>query len=365
MGKKVWLVLIFFFLISGCQHVDEEAPDYQYSVPEQLDDGIGVSSPSAEGMDAALIEEMVNDILTSMAYNRVHGLLILKNGKLVLEEYFKGWTREQRHTIQCCTKSFTSAAIGIAIDKGFIAGTGEKLSVFFPEYAHLFDDQKKKITLKNVITKTPGFSWNEHDVPYEDSSNDWHLMRAGSDPIGYVLARPVVHEPGEFWYYNSGCAYLLAGMIHQRTGMHAHEFIRIHLFEPLGISDVEWIDTHPTGLHNTAAGLHLRPRDMAKLGLLYINMGRWQERQIVSEEWVRTSTQTYSVHNDTAGYASHWWTGTLAEVDYHCAAGGFGQYIYVFSSLDLVVVFTQYYANHNDYAWRILTTYILPAAGAN
>jgi CubicO group peptidase (beta-lactamase class C family) len=250
-----------------------------------------------------------------------------------------------------------SAAIGIAIHKGFIAGTWEKLGVFYPEYAHLFDSGKNKITLRNVITKTPGFSWNEHDVPYEDAANDWNQMRAGDDPIGYVLARPLVHEPGEFWYYNSGCAYLLAGMIRKRTGLFAHEFMRIHLFEPLGITDVEWIDTHSTGLHNTAAGLYLRPRDMAKLGLLYINMGLWRGKRIVSEEWVRTSTETYSVLSDTRG--------TVADVDFYGAAGGFGQYIYVFPSLDLVVVFTQYYSNHMDRSQEILSRYVLPAAGAD
>jgi len=361
--KKQWIFFVSIGLAMGCHQVSNEQATYTYSVPEQLNDGIEVSYLATEDLDYGKIEDMMNNILKKKKYSQIHSILILKNGKLVLEEYFGNWKRERLHEIQCCTKSIISALIGISIEKGFIKNIDQDLFSFFPEHADLNDSAHKTITLKHVITKTPGLEWNEHDVPYSDSSNNYQQMRNSTDPIRYVLGRPMVSEPGQVWGYNSGCSYLLGGIIKNISGIHADEFAQKYLFDPLGISEVDWVDTHPSGLPNTAGGLWLRPRDMAKFGLLYINMGRWISKQLVPEEWVKMSTQTFSIISENSGYAWHWWTHIFkGGIQCYEAAGGLGQYIWVFPSKKMVVVFAQGYINNDDHSLELLSKYILPAA---
>jgi CubicO group peptidase (beta-lactamase class C family) len=185
-----------------------------------------------------------------------------------------------------------------------------------------------------------------------------------SDPIEYILAKPVVSEPGTEWYYNGGNTNLLGEVIRKATGLRMDDFAAEVLFAPLGITDYEWDHINPDVIH-ASGNLKLRPRDMAKFGYLFLNGGVWNERQIVSQEWVEASTREHTSTLWGTGYGYQWWQETYdygsTSVDAFYAAGWGGQRIIAFPSLDMVLVFSGGNYVGEEPVDEIVTRYILPA----
>jgi len=359
------------------------AQTYQYTVPAKIKDGWETSSLSDEKMDVALIRDMLERV-RSGGYKNIQSVLIARNGKLVVEEYFpraEGDKREQALRraspveLTSATKSVTSILIGIAIDQHLIGGFDEKISTFFPEYADVFaDPAKAKLCLRDFLTMTAGLTWDEWTRPYSDPLNDHVRMIRSDDPIRYVLERPVVAAPGEKFAYNSGLSIVMGQILFKVSGLRADKFAERHLFEPLGISDFYWMK-YPDEIVQTGGGLYLRARDMAKLGQLFLNGGRWEGKQIVSEAWVRESTLS---HVDAAqipaaanagGYGFQWWLGTFGTgnrvAKCYSARGRGGQFVVVFPDQQMVAVFTS--AADNPLTFQpleMIKRHILPAAGA-
>ena len=227
---------------------------------------------------------------------------MVRGGKLVYETYRPGEDRIPRplgviphdagtlHDVRSVTKSVVSLLIGIALDRGLIAGVDQPALAYLPDYAALRTDDNQRILLRHLLTMTSGLRWNE-DLPYDDPKNSLRLMNEAADPYRYVLEQKLVHEPGKWWEYNSGNTMLLGAVLRHATGKELPDFAREALFEPLGITEVEWIDVPPA--HQPAAwgGLRLRPRDMAKIGQLVLNGGTWKGRRIVSADWIAELTQ--------------------------------------------------------------------------
>jgi CubicO group peptidase (beta-lactamase class C family) len=335
-----------------------DAQTYQYILPEQTKDGWETSSLKTQGVNVDLIQSMIQKIRSGECKN-VQSVLIAKNGKLVVEEYFprqEGDRREQAlrrvapQEQTSATKSVTSILIGIAIDRHLIRSVDEKLPTFFPEYGDIFADaDKAQLRLKDLLCMSAGLSWDEWSYPYSDARNDHVRMMRSDDPIRYVLERPVVAKPGAKFTYSSGIAITLGQILFKASGLRADKFAERHLFEPLGISDYYW-SKYPDEIVQTGAGLYLRPRDMAKLGQLFLSGGRWQGKQIVSQQWITDSTQN---HVDAAqipaaanatGYGYQWWLDSFAVGDRlvgaYSARGRGGQFIFVCPDQQLVAVFT-------------------------
>ncbi len=328
---------------------------YTYEMPEQLNDGWAISSLYEEGIDTLKISELIYEIYCE--YSFMHSIILVKNGKMIFEEYFNGYSKYSRHHLQSATKSFASALIGIAIDKGYINGVETPLFSFFPEYSHLNDSLKSKINLHHVLSMTAGFQWNEHHVPYSSPSNDNHIGHI-TNYIRHVLSKPVVSEPGTSFYYNSGCSVLLGGIIEYATKMRVEFFANQELFTPLGITNVHWNKLTRT---NNLAGLHgmlyMRTRDMAKFGQLFLNGGEWNGVKIISQDWIIESTKSHITK--PAGYKPtqygyQWHVGEFFsnpgmpnEKSYqtYCALGGGGQFIIVVPESEMVIVTT---ANPNS-----------------
>lgn len=347
--------------------------------PEQTDDGWQTASLDEVGIDRAKIDQAVA-LIQDDTYQNVHAILIVKDGKLVFETYFSGYTwdyngdqyrgervdfnRDTIHNLASVTKSFTSALIGIAIDKGFIQGVDERVCDFFPRYANLCDEGKKRITLEHLLTMTSGLEWNGMEVPLSDTHNDLIQLFLVSDPIGYILAKPIVSEPGTNWYYSGGDTNLLGEVIREATGLRMDDFAAQHLFAPLGITEYKWDHINPDMIH-ASGNLELRPRDMAKLGYLYLNGGVWNGARVISEEWIETSTKKHASTPGGEGYGYQWWRKTYrsggASVDAFYAAGWGGQRITVFPSRGMVMVFTGGNYVGQEPVDEIITRYILPA----
>ena len=279
----------------GCvraESLTNDAKPYQYGVPERLNDGWETASLSGVSLDTNLIRELFVRIGDN-SYKNIHSVLLVKNGKLVIEEYFPGqdstgqhrmFARDTLNEMHSATKSVNSILIGIAIDQHLIRSVDEKISSFFPEYSDIFTNKEKDaIRLKDLLSMTAGLSWDEWTYPYTDSrNNDAAAMASTADFFRYVLERPVATAPGMKFVYNSGISLMLGEIIYKVSGLRADKFAERYLFSPLGITNYSW-GKSPNGVVNTLGGLALRPRDMAKVGCLFLNGGRWQGKQIVSE----------------------------------------------------------------------------------
>lgn len=378
-NKRIFFLLLFCAGLYSCFTHDTTAESYTYQIPANGSDGWETDHLSSQYIDVQPMEEMVLKIKKN-EFRNVHGVLIIRNHKLVLEEYFPGeqfwegtlmYTGDTLHWIASCTKSFTSALIGIAYDRGFITSLDTRLKDFFPEFANLdWTHGKHKITLKHVLTMTAGLDWDEWAYSYFDPRNIHYQMSQYWYPFLFILSQPMAYPPGEFWAYNSGLSILLGGIIKKTTGWFADDFAEQFLFEPLGIIEYEW-ETLNSDYYTiqTGGGLILKPRDMAKFGQLYLNRGVWKGKRIISEYWIDESIKKH-VELDSGGWygfqwwlARHPWNGQL--IDSFSAHGLGGEFIFIFPDLELVVVVTA--GNHwtgGAPGLTMIQQYILPAVQA-
>ena len=331
---------------------------YNYSIPANTGDGWDVASLSSVGLDESPIAQFMNDLLNNLEH-KIHGILIIKDGKLVLEEYFPGYrfyhgpftdyNRETTHDLASVSKSFTATLIGLAIDKGYINNLDQKVLDFFPEYTDLIDSEKHTITLEHLLTMSSGLEWDETTYPYADERNDIYRLQHDSNPILSTLNKPLISEPGLQFYYNSGLTNVMGEIINKATGQRVDDFAAVNLFAPLGINEYNWYIL-PSGVIYTAGDLKLFPRAMAKLGELYLEKGKWKGQQVLSAWWVNESSKSQISIDQFWDYGYHWWLHTYEinseNIESFSARGWGGQNIIVFPSLDMVVVTTAGY--HDD-----------------
>jgi CubicO group peptidase (beta-lactamase class C family) len=341
----------------GVTAPDKEAKiPYRYKIPEQTDDGWQTADASEVKINKKKLNDLAEKILKG-TYPNIHSVLVIKNGKLVFEEYFPGrdavkgyidFTREDLHGVMSATKSFSSTLIGIAIDKGMIKGTDENLLTFFPEYKkELSADNKGAIKLRDVLSMAAGFDWDETTLSILDPRNSCTIMFQANDIIGYLFNRPIKDPPGSKFVYNTGLSTLLGVMLERRSSLSINEFAQKYLFGPLGISKYElgYLDKLRK-VPNSGGGLFLRPRDMAKLGYLFLRKGIWKGEQIVSAKWVEEATREQVKAGPLwiTGYGYQWWLHKYGiegkTVEGYAAWGWGGQFIFVFPILDAVIVFT-------------------------
>lgn len=375
-------ISIAMFTIS-CQHTQPI-----YHPPVLLQDGWKVGAPDKEGLDMDLLLQAAEQCRKN---KKTDAFIVARHGVLIMDSYYNGYGAEDLHKVWSITKPVTAALIGIAIEKGQIASAEDSIAGYMGGYTADMPADKKNITINHLLSMNSGIAWTElggkngaaYKVAY---SPDW---------IRFVLQQPMHTAPGKNFNYSSGDYMLLAPVIKNATGEQADTFAEQHLFAPLGIGDYEWVKysefwtkteggelpsvqqpspeiTYATpfaNFPNTASGLKMRPRDMAKLGQLFLNKGKWQGQQVLNEAWTAMSVQPRS-GNDAYGYgwrqASYTVNGKTISCFY---ATGFGlQCIYVFPGLDLVIVFAQqHYRDMGEGAKqmdRVLQDYILKAVKA-
>jgi CubicO group peptidase (beta-lactamase class C family) len=344
---------------------------------EQTNEPLNEATPESQNLDSRLLNEAVTRI-DNGDYGDIDALLIVRNNRLVLEKYFSPeyHGRDYRRPVLSTTKSFTSTLVGIAIDQGKIKSVQSNLLDLFPEYTEInnLDARKQEITLENLLTMSAGFQWNELETSYADPQNDFHRMVHSQDWVKYVLDAPMSDAPGDRLVYNSGCTLLLSSILQKTTGRTAEEFAIEYLFAPLGIEKYTWSIARG-GITNTYSGLAMLRRDMAKLGILYLNNGRWLDQQVVPEKWVQLSTSkhvyTGQGGNDAVyGYGYQWvrfqdHDATVADLkinDVYFTWGFGGQFIFVIPHLNMVVVATGdlYLADERRF-FDVLREHIFPA----
>lgn len=303
-----------------------------------------VSTPEEQGLDGKALAELTNRIRTGGVCPNLHALLVIRHGVLALEDYFNDWTRDRLHTLQSVSKSFTSALVGIAIARGEFKGVDEKVLDFFPDLKNVanLDERKAAMRLEDLLTMRSGTDYNEQGP----ASPHFQLNKLERGWDKFYLDRPMVQAPGTGFLYDSGGVILISAMLKNRTGLHAAPYAERHLFAPLGIKDYFWVE-NLDGQTHAGGGLSLTARDTAKLGLLYLNGGRWGDAQVVPEAWVRESSRMHvdlaSPGQPPGGYGYLWWIGAPdprgeGREFVLLARGKYGQFIFVAPEHDLVVV---------------------------
>ncbi|MFW9768310.1 MAG: serine hydrolase domain-containing protein [Candidatus Thorarchaeota archaeon] len=331
--RTLTLVIMIVLLSTGFIGLSEAQSDRPVQVWPTND--WATSTPEEQGMDSAVLAGIYDTVRD--AGSSIRSMLVVRHGYLVAEEYFYPMLYDinSTHIVYSVTKSVVSSMIGIALDKGFIDNTSQLLLDFFPDrIISNMSAWKDAITLEDVLHMRSGFQWDEDNY---DEYNDFFAMEDSDDWAQYVLDRPMAYEPGSTFYYNSGNSHLLATIINVTTGMTPLAFADQNLFGPLGITNRQWL-TDPQGVNFGGSSLALRPRDMAKFGLLFLNNGTWDGQQIVSADWVNRSTHGPATPYGGTSYGFQWWINTYQ--NWYSARGYNGQLIYVVPEHDVIVVFS-------------------------
>jgi len=388
MLTRMFKIVLLSLLVTGCEMYDSSG-QYTYHCPDSLSDGFDIGTLDEVNINTRLIEEAVNKI-QSGRYPEVHSMLIYRDGKLVLDEYFQGhqyqwdaayhhgewvtWDQGMLHDLMSSSKSITSFLTGIAIENGFIESVHQSIFDYLPEHQQFRNGGKEKITIEHLLTMTSGLEWKEWSAPYSSTGNpNIGIWFQDKDPVSFILEKPLVSEPGTRFNYSTGHMHLLGEIIRNASGMNIDEFSRKYLFDPLGIDTLSWPQQFPNGAYD-GNSLLLTPRAMMKFGVTCLNHGNWHGRRIVPEEWVEKSTIAYGNNkgikipeepSGKLGYGYNWWTkvysvrGTMVHM--YTASGFGGQHIMVLPEVSTVVVFTGGNYVSRKPPFKILEKYIIPA----
>ena len=346
--------------------------------PEVLEDGLAVASAEQLGLDPAPLLRLGADIEAGNL-QRITGVLLAVRGRLVYEGTFGGTNKNTRHDVRSASKTLVGMLLGQAIAQGKLSGVEAPVFGFFPErsFAHP-DPRKAQITIEDLLTMS---SRLECDDENQFSSGNEERMYLTEDWLGFFLDLPIkgfapwVVKPedspyGRSFSYCTAGVFALGAVLAKATGEDVPEFARKNLFEPLGIASVDW-PRSPLGLTQTGGGARLRARDLLKLGLLYLNGGRWAGRQVIAQTWVEKSTAAHVQATDEDTYGYLWWRRDFRRGDevfpaFYMSGNG-GNRVLVVPKAELVAVITSTNFNSrgmHQQADKIFTDYLLAALPA-
>jgi CubicO group peptidase (beta-lactamase class C family) len=328
-------------LALACVTANGCLPDAEFKhrgpvVPEPLNDGWEIASPESVGLDPEALAGIHEELLREDRNFATLGMLVIKDGKLVWETYLRTLAdRDRYHHIQSATKSVTSLAFGIARGDGLFPDLDAPLSEFVPDELEGLDPKKAAITLEHLLTMRSGLDF-DNDV---FSVEMW--VDKPSDPLRYILKKPLYADPGERFYYRDADPQIIGYLLDRETGQSEEAFVQERLFEPLGIEDYYWEAGHD-GTTLAAHGLHLRPRDLAKFGQLLLDGCAWHGEQLVPRAWCEDATREHvsadDVSDDEEGRAYGYYYWVLAEPEAFAAWGHGGQFVLVVPAKRMVLV---------------------------
>jgi CubicO group peptidase (beta-lactamase class C family) len=299
------------------------------------------SSPEAQGMSSQELAKLVDFGIG----NGMDSVLVTRHGTIVAEAYYAPFTPATKHRINSATKSVIGSLVAIALDEGLIKSLDQRVLDFFPgrSFANT-DDRKKAMTLRHLLDMTSGLDWQE---PLNNTPPVSFLeMERSRDWVKYILDHPMAHDPGTTFDYNSGNPHLLSAILSKVTGRSAREYADERLFGPLGIDDVQW-RSDPQHMSAGGAGLYLQPRDMARLGRLWLQDGVWQGERLLPAGWIdhaRNATVDMRMGPELR-YGNLFWSAPVRDV--FMAVGYDRQLIVVLPKVDVVAVFTGAYRYAN------------------
>jgi CubicO group peptidase (beta-lactamase class C family) len=287
------------------------------------------STAEEEGFDSVKLAQGLQELMEKNY--AIDSLLIIRNGRVILDAYFYPYKEPLPHDLASVTKSFTTTLIAIAASQGKLDLDQPAISYFPDRVVANLDERKKSMTVRDLAGMVNGMDSGclSGDEP------TLNTMRSQTDWVQAALDRKMTNEPGDQFCYDSPGMHLLSAILQEATGMTELEFARQNLFEPLGISDVYW-ESDPQGYTKGWGDLHLKPRDAAKLGYLWLHQGMWDGKQIVPADWVADAVKVHSNTGQTENYGYGWWVSKNG----YAAIGRGQQNIRVYPRLNMIVVVT-------------------------
>jgi len=330
--------------------------------PKNLNDGWQTNHIGTQNIDTTLIAKLCQQLHTEE--HLIHSVLLVRDKELVLEAYFGENNVSQPHDLRSATKSISAILMGIAIDKGFITDVNDPISKYLKELVPTknLDERKAKITIKYLLTMSTGLDCNDWD---KNSKGQEDKIYKKKDWLPYFLNLEMVNEPGEVANYCTMGQILANKIIENASGMSIDVFAEKYLFEPLAVTNYRWGHTSKKEVIPAGKRLFMTSRDMAKIGQLILNGGRWNDTQIVSENWITAAT-TLKTKITGIDYGYLWWNIPFSInnsiVVSKTATGNGGQYIMVFPELEMVAVFTggAYNSQEDKIPFAILQDVFLP-----
>lgn len=310
------------------------------------------ASPESKGVSSKAIRSFLQAANTSGI--DWHSFMLLRHGHVIAEGWWKPFEPQFKHTLYSLSKSFTSTAIGLLVKEGKLKVDEPVISFFKDEIPAMPDDNLKKMKVKSLLTMNTGHA--EDTMPkLRESNKPWTTT---------FLEQPVKFEPGSHFLYNTGATYMLGAIVHKITGQILEDYLAPRLFQPLEITGYDW-EKSPQGLNTAGYGLRIKSEDIAKFGQLYLQKGKWNGKEILSEAWVdeATSYQTKSQEGDgdwAQGYGYQFWR---CKPGFYRADGAFGQFCFVMPEQDAVLVITSESWNTQK-SMTIIWDTLLPAMQA-
>ncbi|HEX3235961.1 MAG TPA: serine hydrolase domain-containing protein [Gemmatimonadales bacterium] len=341
---------------------------YQYRVPLDQGDGWTVGRAGTAGFDESVLTRFVSQVISTDPLARaaplIHSVLIARQGKLVLEEYFFGYDRTRTHDLRSASKTFTSIMLGAAMQHGVSLGPESRVYRLFHRYDRFSrpDPRKQQITLGHLLTHTSGLACDDSDPGSPGNEGTMQTQTEQPDWIKYTLDLGMAHDPGAAYAYCSGGMNLVGGTVAVASGLWLPELFERWIARPLDIMDYH-VNLTPTGEAYSGGGVQMRPRDFLKFGQLFLDHGLWRGQRIVPDQWVRQSTtrQVRASPDNDDGFGWHLFhlqVGTRQYREYEANGNG-GQLLIVVPELDLAVVFTA--GNYNNYGvWRKFRDELVP-----
>jgi CubicO group peptidase (beta-lactamase class C family) len=317
--------------------------------------------PAESGIDASSLEPLYSE-MTQEPHHDLKGIVIVRDGRLVSEQYFNGDSVDTLHDIRSATKSITSLLMGIAIQKGLVHNVNDSIALYL---AALPKDGKEKITIKDLLNMRSGLDADDEDP---STPGDEDNLDKSSDWIRTIYAVPMKGIPGSKYNYCSINAFLTGALVENVSHVPLDAFATSNLFEPLGIQDYRWRHV-PINRTTGQGNLSITTRDMAAIGELMLNEGAVNGRPLVSREWIARSLASQVAISDSDPYADFygymWYTKAEPigghSIEVHFASGNGGNKIYIVPSLHMVIAITSSAYNTNygqrrsqDILWKIL-----------
>ena len=343
--------IMLLSMLTGCGPSAEDLEAVEYT-PLPGDDW-KVSTPEAQGLAPMLVAELYYN---ADKLETIYSLLVIKNGHLIAEDYFNEGSVEQKARLQSATKSYTSALVGIALEQGYLSSVDQKMLDFFPEVAgQITDPRKKQITTRHMLQMRAGYPWEETDPALWDG-----LLSGHYPPL--IEEFPLIADPGTEFHYSNLTSNWLGIILARACGTNLKSYAEENLFLPIDAEVGDW-GQDAEGHNNGCGDLHFTARDAAKFGLLYLNDGEYEGKQVVPANWVHDSLQTYSEdawdysvgrNFQDIGYGYQWWSARAGDHHFNLAWGHGGQLIVLVDEFDMVIVVTAYpfYLKHNSESWK-------------
>src|SRR5712692_3432617 len=370
-----WAVSLVVMLLSSVTANSQTQPSSS-SASQTATGDWPTASPAESGLSDARLRSL-DAAIRSGEFKKIGSVLIARHGKLAYEGYFDGDAGTLRNT-RSATKSITDVLIGIAIDEHKLSGVDAKILTLLPERARKIqnpDPRKAAITVEDFLTMSSTLEcddWNDASRGNEERMyvvEDWAQFILDLPIRGRMHVGEQVEAPphGRYFSYCTGGVFTLSEVLEKATGMRTDHYACKKLFRPLGITNVEWVYS-PMNVPQTGGGLQLTSRDLLKIAQLYLDGGEWQGKRIVSEAWVRSSTQPHARIDEATEYGYLWWLKSFKSGEKSYPAffmtGNGGNKVVAIPALDMAVVITS--TNYNTHGMheqtdKILTDYVLAA----